>query len=129
MSISVQIYSNANSSSRSITFDFVGDILASNDVPANASCSSFYCKVMANAYQDNNVAFPVKIVRSLTDLVLYKPGDASVTRHQSALNSGTTNSYSDIRSMIIDYTYDFINGHAANAYGSECLLQRPMKFN
>lgn len=125
MAISVQIYSNANSSSKTITFDFVGDILAPSDVPANASCNSFYFKITAGATQDNNVAFPVKIVRSLSDLVLYKAGSLT-TRHQRIINY--TNAYPDIRSMIIDYSYDFINGHAANLYGSECTLQRPMKF-
>lgn len=128
MSISIQIYSNANSSSRSVTFDLVSDILASNDFPANAACNAFYFRVTASGVQDNNLSFPVRIVRSLSDLVLAKPGGGG-TKHQSALNSGTTNSYSDIRSMIVDYTYDFINGHAANAYGSECIYQAPMKFN
>lgn len=121
MAISVSVYSNANSSSRTISFDFVGDILAPDDFPANAACQSFYFKVTASGTQDNNVAFPVKIVRSLSELVLNKV-------NQSALNSGSTNAYTDIRSMIIDYAYDYINGHAANVYGSGCTLQRPMKF-
>ena len=130
MSISVQIYSNANSSSRSVTFDLVGDILASNDpyFPSNASCNSFYFKITANGTQDNNASFPVKIVRSLSDLVLFKSGGGA-TRHQSALNSGSTNTYSTIKEMVVDYTWDYINGHASNAYGSECTYQGPMKFN
>lgn len=126
MAISVQIYSNANSSSRSINFAFVGDILADSDSPSNAACNAFYFKVTAGGTQDNNAAFPVKIVRSLSDLVLAKNGGG--TKHQSGLNSGSTNNYTDIKSMVIDYTYDYINGHAANAYGSGCTIQRPMKF-
>ena len=128
MAISVQIYSNANASTKTITFEFVGDILAPDDVPANAACQSFYFKITAGATQDNNATYPVKIVRSLGDLALFKPGDATVARHQTALNSGTTNSYGTIREMIVDYVWDYINGHAANEYGSQCTLQRPMKF-
>ena len=130
MAITVQVYSNANSATRSITFDFVSDILAPDDAPANASCNAscnaFYFKVTTSAVQDNSVAFPVKIVRSLSDLALYKPGATGVTKHQRIINY--TNAYPDIRSMVVDYTYDFINGHTANLYSSECTLQRPMKF-
>jgi hypothetical protein len=127
MAISVQIYSNANSSSKSISFDFVGDILAPDDVPANAACQSFYFKITAGGTQDNNVAFPVKIVRSLSDLALFKPGDITVERkHSEAPDSNVA--YVDIKSMIIDYVYDYINGHTADQFSSGCTLQRPMKF-
>ena len=121
MAINIQIFSNANSSSRSISFDFVGDILAPTDVPTNVACQSFYFKATAGGTQDNSAAFPVKIIRSLDELVLNK-------NNQSALNSGTTNAYSSIKELFVDYTYDYINGHAANAYGSECTIQFPMKF-
>ena len=123
MSISVQIYSNANSNSRAVTFDFIGNILVAADtaLPANVSGNSFYFQITAGATQDNNVAFPVKIVRGLDELVLNK-------NNQSALNAYSTNSYSDIKSMIVDYTYDYINGHTANEGGSGCTAQRPMKF-
>ena len=127
MAITVQVYSNANSATRSITFDFVSDILAPDDAPANVSCNAFYFKVTTSAVQDNSVAFPVKIVRSLSDLALYKPGATGATKHQS--QSNTSNAYGDIRSMVIDYTYDLINGHTADQYGSQCTLQRPMKFS
>jgi len=126
MAINVSIYSNANSSSRSLTFDFVGDILAPDDIPANASCNAFYFKITASGTQDNNAAFPVKIVRSLSDLALFKNGDATVTRKQRVVN--TANAYSDIKSMVVDYTYDLINGHTTDLYGSECTYQAPMKF-
>jgi len=122
MAISVQIYSNANSTSRTVTFDFVGDILAANDADftnVSASCNAFYFKVTASGTQDNGVAFPVKLVRSLSDLVLNK-------QKQRMVN--TANAYTDIRSMVIDYTYDYINGHAANLNGSGCTYQGPLKF-
>ena len=119
MAITVQIYSNANSSSRTITFDFVGNILASSN--SNAACSSFYFNVSASGTQDNGSAFPVKIIKGLDGLVLNG-------QMQSSLNSYSTSPYTDIKSMVVDYVYDYVNGHTANEGGSGCTLQRPMKF-
>ena len=48
MAISVQIYSNANSSSKSISFDFVGDILAASDLPANNTSTAFLTSYLLN---------------------------------------------------------------------------------
>jgi len=126
MSINISVYSNANSSSRAIVFDFVGDILAPDDVAANAACQSFYFKISASAVQDNNAAYPVKIVRSLSDLALFKPGDITVPRKQSATNSAAA--YASVKTMIIDYVYDYINGHTADQFSSGCTVQHPMKF-
>ena len=126
MSISVSVYSNANSSSKSISFDFVGDILAPDDVAANASCQSFYFKISASAVQDNNAAYPVKIVRSLSDLALFKPGDITVPRKKSATDSAAA--YTSINTMIVDYIYVYINGHTADQFSSGCTVQHPMKF-
>ena len=119
MSISVQIYSNANSSSKSITFDFVSDILAPTDVATNTTSNAFYFKVTTGGTQDNNAVFPVKIVRSLSELVLNK--------QKQRINNVATD-YNTVGEFITDYIYDYINGHTANLYGSECTLQRPMKF-
>lgn len=119
MAINVSVYSNANSSSKTITFDFVSDILAPSDFPANSACNAFYFKVTAGATQDNNLAFPVKIIRGLDELAL---------NHNKQRITNTANNYSTIKEMIVDYTYDYINGHAADLYGSGCTLQRPMKF-
>ena len=119
MSINVNLYSNANSSSKSITFDFVGDILAADDSPANNTSTAYYFKITASGIQDNNVAFPVKIVRSMTDLALNKTKQRIVD---------TSAPYSTIKSMVVDYCYDYINGHDAGLYSSGCTSQRPMKF-
>ena len=122
MAISVSIYSNANSSSKSISFDFVGDVLAASDsnVASWTANNDYYFKITTSARQDNNRVMPAKVVRDLTDLVLGG-------QKQSAEN--TSNAYSDIRSMIVDYTYDIINGHTQNQYSTTGVaLQRPMKF-
>lgn len=119
MAININIYSNANSSSKSISFNFASDILAASDQPANAVSNSFYFKVTTGAKQDDNSSYPVKLVRSLSDLALNK---------QKQRINNTSNAYSSIKEMIVDYTYDYINGHSANLYGSECTEQKPMDF-
>jgi len=119
MAININIYSNANSSSKTISFDFVGDILAASDSPIDTTVD-YYFKVTTGARQDNNAAYPLRLVRGLDELVLNK-------QKQRIVN--TANAYSSIKEMIIDYTWDFINGHSANLYGSSCTLQFPMKFS
>jgi len=118
----ITIYSNANSATRSITFDFVSDVLAANDAgpyDSNAACYSQYIKITSYGTQDNGNAYVTKVVRSLSDLALNK---------QKQSSDNTANAYADVKSMIVDYTYDFIHGHIANQYSSGCTEQRPMKF-
>ena len=123
MAVNVQIYSNANSSSKTVTFDFVGDVLAADNEwpysPTNAASVEYYFKITTGATQDDNSAYAAKVVRSLAELVL---------NGQKQRKTNTANAYSDIKSMVVDYTYDYINGHAANLYGSGASLQKPMKF-
>ena len=119
MAININVYSNANSSSKSISFDFASDILASSDQPANAVSNSFYFKVNTGAKQDDGSSYSVKIVRSLSELALNK---------QKQRVNDFSNAYGSIKEMIVDYTYDYINGHSANLYGSECTEQKPMDF-
>jgi len=122
MAISVQIYSNTNGSSRSISFDFVGDVLAASTAgpsPTNAACRSYYFKVTTGARQDNSQAYPARVIRDLSELSLNGAKQRIVD---------TSNAYSDIRSMIIDYTFDYINGHDVDLFSSGVTEQRPMQF-
>jgi len=119
MAINISVYSNANASSQAVSFDFVGDVLAARR-DTNSASYEYYFKILSGARQDDNTSFPAKVVRDLsTDLALN-------STHQSQTN--TTNAYSDIRSMVVDYMYDAIHGHTANQYGSGCTSQRPMRF-
>ena len=123
MAINVSIYSNANASSKSLSFDFVGDVLAANYEspfsPANVSSVEYYFRVTTGAKQDNNAAFPAKVVRGLEELVL---------NGQKQRYVNTANAYANIKSMVVDYTYDYVNGHVADENSSGCTAQRPMKF-
>lgn len=120
MAINVSVYSNGNNTSKSITIDFVGDLLAASQGPANVACSQYFFKFSTSGRGTDNIAFPVKIVRSFSDLALNKT-------KQSAVD--TANAYTDVKSMIIDYCYDYIYGHTADQYSSGCTEQKPMKFN
>ena len=129
MAISIQIYSNANSSSKTVSFDFVGEILAANrpdfnPSPANSASTEYFFKITTNARQDNNVAYPIKIVRSLSEFPL---NPASATQKQSVTDTNVA--YSNVKSMVIDYVWDYIHGHAADKYSSGCIVQLPMKFS
>ena len=121
MAVNISIYSNANTSTRSVTVDFVGDVLAEDTANAASWTADYeyYFKLTTGAQQDNNQSYPAKIVRALSDLALNG-------QKQSASNVGTD--YADVHSMIVDYTYDYIYGHTADQYASGVTEQRPMKF-
>jgi len=122
MAFNITVYSNANASSKSISFDFVGDVLCASDevFDANTSAIQYYYKITTSAKQDNNRAYQVKVVRTLSDLALNKT-------KQSAVD--TANAYANVREMVTDYVYDYINGHTADQFTSGCTEQRPMKFS
>jgi hypothetical protein len=119
MAITIPIYSNVNALSRSITVDFVGDILAA-DSKANVSSTNktYYFKFTTGARDTDGIAFDPKLSLGLSDLALGGVKQSS---------SDTANAYADVSSMVIDYTYDFIYGHTANQYSSGVAEQKPMQ--
>ena len=119
MAISIPIYNNVNSISRTVTVDFVGDVLAPDSgVPPYASTPSYYFKFTTSAADTAGVTLRPKICLSLTDLALNGA-------KQSAVN--TANAYADVNSMIVDYTFDYFYGHTANQFSSGVTLQLPMQ--
>lgn len=126
MAVNVSVYSNANNATRTITFDFVGEVMVPSDWTGTPDpCNQYYFKITTSARQDNNATYPLKIVRSLAAT----PANvASLALNGVVQSSGTSNAYGDIKSMIVDYVYDYVKGHTANQYLSGCTEQRPMKF-
>lgn len=120
MGININVYSNANASSKAVAFEFYGDVFAGSKetLGSNTAAVEYYIKVTTGARQTDNSAIPIKIIKSFDDLAL--------GTKQSASN--TANAYGDIRSMVIDYVYDAVNGHEANQFESGCTSQLPMKF-
>lgn len=119
MAISVNIYSNANNSTKTVTFDFVGEVMVASDIVTPNPCNQYYFKITTSAKQDDGSSYSLKMVRDLSELAL----NGNV---QSRAN--TTDAYGNVKSMVIDYLFDAVNGHTADQYLSGCTEQRPMKF-
>lgn len=119
MAISIPVYNNVNAISKTITVDFVGDILAAdNKANVSSSTPTYYFKFSTAAKDTDDVTLGVKLCLGLSDLALNGV-------KQSATN--TANAYADIKSMIIDYTYDYVYGHTADQYSSGVTEQLPMQ--
>lgn len=119
MSVTATIYSNANTTSATVTVDFVGDVLVQKYGPGTSSEVDYYFKFTTGSRDTSNVALPVKTVLRLTDLAL----NSNV---QSEAN--TTSAYANVNAMVNDYVYDYVHGHTANQYLSGCSAQKPLKF-
>ena len=121
MAISLSIYSNGNASSKAISVDFVADYLASSSNGVSDQTKYFFT-FTTSARDSDNSAFGAKVSESLSDLVLNG-------EKQRAVNDA--NAYSDIKSMVIDYAYDYIHGHDAQQWGTSTAVkeQKPMKFS
>ena len=120
MAVTHTIYSNANARSQSISIDFVNDVLsASFDTVANVGAVDWFFKVTTGAQTVNSLAIPTQVVVGLDDLTL-----------NSNVQSQSNNSsdYSNVKSMVIDYVWDFVNGHATNRHNSGVGERREMKF-
>lgn len=126
MAINLQLYSNANTSTKSITVDFVANIATMVGDPSVDDDTRYFFKLTTGAKGLDNSAFAPKVVTKLSDLALNNPAYPS-SKAQS--KSGSTAAYDDISSMVADYVYDYVNGHASNASGSYCTKQYAMKFN
>ena len=119
MAITLGIYSNGNTSSKSIAFDFVTDYLASSSNGVSNQ-TRYFLKFSTSAKNTDNKNMGAKVSEGLRDLVL---------NGEKQRVSDTANDYTDIKSMIVDYTYDYIYGHDARHYATSVFVQKPMKFN
>ena len=127
MAINVNIYSNVNNTTRTVSFDFAGEVMVPSDLIGYANpCNQYYFKITTSARQDNNATYPLKIVRSLAATPANVASLALNGVVQSRTN--TSSAYTNIRDMIEDYVWDFVKGHTADQWLSGCTEQRPMKF-
>lgn len=109
MAISLDIYSNGNTTTKSINIDFACEVLASSFDTGYDSEQKYFFKITSSAKDVNGSNFPVKLVDSLGDLALNGTKQAA---------SNTNAAYTSITAMINDYVYDMINGHAENKFSS-----------
>ena len=119
MSVNYNIYSNGNASSKTIVVDFGADFLASSSNGVSTT-NRYFFKFTTSARKEDNTAFNVKISEGLNDLVLNE-------EKQRMSNTGVD--YTDIKSMVVDYLYDFVHGHVVDLHASGVTAQLPMKFN
>lgn len=117
MAINVNIYNTGNAVSRSINIDFAGDFLAKSDGAYNDK--RFYFKMTTNARDTDNNPYSARVVESLEDLALNK---------ESKSKDQDINPYTNIKEMITDYIYDYINGHDAEKHDTSVTEQKPMRF-
>ena len=119
MAISLSIYSNANAKSKTVSVDFSAGVLADSESGVSSEVQ-YYMKFSTQAKTALNKALPVKIGKGLNDLAL-------LGNVQSAANVSAD--YVDIKSMIVDYAYDYIYGHTANQWGTGVTKQDPIDFS
>lgn len=120
MSITLAIYSNTYNVTKNVLVDFVGEIAAISDDVSVDNQTRYFFKFTTSAKDTSDLSYAPRIVENLTDLALNKT-------KQSVVN--TANAYSDIKSMVTDYAYDYIHGHVFDKFSSGVQLKAPMKFS
>ena len=120
MAISLQIYSNAYNTTKTVSMDFVANIATIEDDPAVDDNTRYFFKITTSARDTSNLTYTPRIITGLSDLALNK-------NVQSASN--TRAAYTDIGAMISDYVFDYVSGHVNNKFSSGCTEKDPMKFS
>ena len=118
MAINLDIYSNTNTVTKSISVDFFADLL-SDSITAPSDQIVYYFKLSTSARDTANLPYNIRIAKGLDALALNKA-------KQSSVNSAAN--YTSIDTMIKDYVYDYVYGHTADQYSSGVTAKAPMKF-
>ena len=116
MAINLQIYSNATGVTKTVSVDFAAE-LRSSSIDGTSNTVEYFFKWTTGARDTDSLPYSAQIVGDLTDLALNR-------QKQAATN--TAAAYTNIKSMIIDYAYDYIYGHAADKFGSGVKYKAPM---
>jgi len=119
MAINYNIYSNSNASSKTIAIDFVANYLASSSNGVSET-TRYFMKFTTTARDSDNASIGAKISESTGDLILNGEKQRVVD---------TAAAYTDIKSMVVDYVYDFVYGHDAGEHSTSVHQQKPMKFD
>ena len=116
MSIVLDIYSNVNAQSQQVILDFYADILPESAYQGPTEIE-YYAKFTTSALDEDGLTYGERLVMGWDDLAL------NATKHSAADDS---NAYTSIKTMVIDYVYDYINGHTADKYSSGVAYKAPM---
>lgn len=119
MAISISIYDETNKTTRVISVDFLADLAAFTG-GSDPNTVQYFFKITTASKDTSNLSYAPIYIKDLSDLAL---NGAKRSSSDSAVP------YEDIKTMVTDYIYDMIYGHAANKYSSGCGLKAPMKFS
>jgi len=118
MAVNYEIYDETAERSRTISVEFLGNLLAPSFGTFDANFD-YYFRIRTGVRDTSDNAIPEQLVLSLDELALNGLKQA---------RSDTAVDYTDINDMIEDYLYDFVNGHAADKYSSGVEYRAPMSF-
>jgi hypothetical protein len=118
MAINFNISNPVTNVNRIINVDFVSDFLASESTGVSDK-PQYFLRFTTTARDADNNAFSVKISKGLNGLAL--------NGEKQRINN-TNNPYTNIKELLLDYIYDYINGHENNQWGTTVTEQKPMKF-
>lgn len=118
MAININVYDVTYNTTKTIAVDFIVGVIAYDDPVSTTPIAAF--KFTTSARDVNNDIFSPRIVKGLDGLAL---------NGNNQSNGGSASDYSDVKSMIIDYVYDMINGHTLGQSGSGCEAKAAMKFS
>jgi hypothetical protein len=118
MATTYRIYDETAQSTKSVSVDFLGNILAAS-AGSFVSEVSYYFRIRSSARDTDGKQLPEILVMSLDELAL---NGVKQRRTDTAVD------YTDINDMIEDYLYDYVNGHTADLHSSGVEARPPMQF-
>lgn len=118
MAINLQVYSNAYNTTKTIAIDFVSDIATISDDTSVDDTTRYFFKMTTSAKDTDNLSYTPRIVEDMSDLALNK------TKRST---SDDATPYSGINDLVLDYLWDYMQGHSANQFTSGCTYKAPLK--
>lgn len=128
MAINISIYSNGNSSSRTVAVDFLTEVLSSSNANSFSSTQQHFFKFSSTARDEDGDIFHVRLVENEDQLALNDQTWASANAASDA-GVAVTDPYPSIKTMIYDYVYDWVNGRDSNQNGSGVTARAKMDFS
>lgn len=127
MALSISVFSNGNSRSKTISVDFDSKVLASSNSAAFSSEQKHFFKISTSAKDEDNLSYAVRIIENESQLALNETHWASWDLANAA-GVAVTDPYPNIKYLILDNIYDIVNGREANQNGSAVAERAPLKY-
>jgi len=118
MAVTYKIYDETAETSKTVSVDFIGNILAQS-AGSFVSELSYYFRIKTGARTTDGSRFPEILIMSLDELAL---------NGVKQRRTDTAAAYTSINDMIEDYLYDYVNGHTADLFSSGVEERAPMQF-